>query len=247
MMNKIKVKKKFREHVNKYDLKVPEISRKLYHSFRVMNLCELISKYYNFSEEDNEIAIIVGLLHDYARFEQWDKFGTFSDIKSVDHGDLGVKRLFLDGEIVDYCTKVEYYDVIYDAIKYHNKYSYPSGLDSCNELMCKVIRDADKLDIYYLYSVDKKLIEEDDEEISDSLKDIFYDNKLISYLDCKNKSESILLKLSMVFDLNFEFSFKYLYDTKLIGKIFEEIKNKEKFKPYFDYVKSYIEDKIRNI
>ena len=47
--------------------------------------------YYNFSSEDVEIIMLIGLLHDYSRFEQWCKYNTFSDINSIDHGDLAVE------------------------------------------------------------------------------------------------------------------------------------------------------------
>lgn len=225
-------------------MKDSAIILKYYHSYRVMDLCMLLAKYHNFNEKDKEIAVLVGLLHDYSRFEQWTRFGTFSDLKSVDHGDLAIKRLFVDNEIKDYCDKVEYYDEIYDAIKYHNKYNYPLFLTEHNKLHCRVIRDADKLDIFYLLGINKDLIEEDDEEISDKIKIDFYEHKLLSHLDSKSYSDDVVLKLAMVFDLNFKYSFKYMYDMKLIDKIYENIYNKVKFKPYFDYIKKYVEDKI---
>ena len=244
-MNIIKLKENFRKHVEKYDIKDPKISLKLYHSYRVMELCQNISKYYKFNEEDLEIAILIGLLHDYARFEQWHNYGTFNDKNSIDHGDLAVERLFKNNEINNFCSNKNYYDIIYNAIKYHNKYSIPANLDKKNELMCKLIRDADKLDIFYLYSIDKNLILEDNKEISTKVNEYFYNNELISFDNITNKSESIILKLSMVFNLNFKFSYIYLYETNLIDKIYQQIDNKEKFKPYFEYIKKYIQRNIR--
>ena len=48
----------------------------------------------------------------------------------------------------------------------------------------------------------------------------------------------------MVFDLNYDYSFKYLKENKLIEKMYENIKNKELFKEYFDYVNKYIDERI---
>ena len=106
------------------------------------------------------------------------------------------------------------------------------------------LRDADKLDIFYLLGINEEFILEDDEEISDNIKKEFYSNKPIKHSDIKNKSDGVILKLAMVFDLNFDYSFRYVYYNNMIDKIFENIFNKAKFLPYFNYVKSYIKMKI---
>lgn len=127
-MNLEKLKEEFMRHVKNYDINDSNIAGKLYHSYRVMDYSILLAKHNNFKEEDEEIAALAGLLHDYSRFEQWTEYQTYSDIKSIDHGDLAVKRLFEDNEIINYCTNENYYDKIYDAIKYHNKYDFPKTL-----------------------------------------------------------------------------------------------------------------------
>ena len=241
-----KIKKNFKIHAEKYDMNDIAIIRKFYHSYRVMDFCMLLAKYNNFNDDDTNIAMLVGLLHDYSRFEQWTNYKTYSDIKSIDHGDLAVERLFKDREILNYCKNIEYYDEIYDAIKYHNKYSYPEYLSEHNKLLCKIIRDADKLDIFYLLGINKELIPEDDGAISDKVKETFYSNKAISRLDCKNKNDDILLDIAMIFDLHFNYSLKYIKEMKLIDKIYENIENKAMFKPYFDYINKYIEKRCQD-
>lgn len=241
-----KIKKNFKIHAEKYDMNDIAIIRKFYHSYRVMDFCMLLAKYNNFNDDDTNIAMLVGLLHDYSRFEQWTNYKTYSDIKSIDHGDLAVERLFKDREILNYCKNIEYYDEIYDAIKYHNKYSYPEYLSEHNKLLCKIIRDADKLDIFYLLGINKELIPEDAGTISDKVKETFYSNKAISRLDCKNKNDDILLDIAMIFDLQFNYSFKHIKNMKLIDKIYENIENKAMFKPYFDYINKYIEKRCQD-
>ena len=245
-MNIEEIKNKFRQFVQNYDMNDPAIIMKFYHSYRVMDLCMLLAKYNNFNNENTEIAMLVGLLHDYSRFEQWTRFNTYSDIKSIDHGDLAVEKLFNDNQIINYCTNKEYYDEIYDAIKYHNKYSYPDNLSEHNKLLCKIVRDADKLDIFYLFGINKNLINEDNEPISEHIKQDFYNNRLIKHSDIKNKSDDVLLKLAMIFDLNFEYSFRYIKNMNLIDRMFENIDNKSKFEPYFNYIKNYINKKLNN-
>lgn len=242
-MNKEELKKIFKDYVYNFDMNDNAIIRKFYHSYRVMDLSMLIAKHTEIPEENIEIAEIAGLLHDYARFPQWEKYKTYSDIESIDHGDLAVELLFED-VIKNYTTNKEFYDEIYDAIKYHNKLSIPNNLSEHNTLLCKVIRDADKLDIFYLYSIDKDLILEDNESVTPKVEQDFLLGKQVDRRDINNKIDNILLNLSMVYDLNFDYSYKYLYETKLIDKIYEGMVNKEKYKKYFEIINEYIKERI---
>ena len=52
-----------------------------------------------------------------------------------------VLRLFNDNEIVDYTKKREYYEIISDAIEYHNKYDFPSSISDRSKLFCNLVRD----------------------------------------------------------------------------------------------------------
>ena len=90
----------------------------------------------------------------------------------------------------------------------------------------------------------KDLLEEDDNSISEKLKTDFFNNKAINLSDLNNKSDAIILKLGMVFDLNFKYSFEHLKNTKVIDKIFDNIINKDKFKIYFEYINKYIDERI---
>lgn len=83
----------FKKYSNKYDMTNKNIERKYYHSFRVMHESKYIAENLNLSQEQIDLATLIGLLHDIARFEQMKKYGTFNDVLSVDHGDLGAKIL----------------------------------------------------------------------------------------------------------------------------------------------------------
>jgi len=247
-MKKEKIKETFKKYVQKYDMNDKAILRKYYHSLRVMDLAILLAKYHKFSNEDIEICALIGLLHDYARFEQWTKYKTYSDIDSIDHGDLGVKLLFEDGDIVKYTSNIDYYDEIKDAIKNHNKHTIESDKMSVhNRKLCEIVRDADKLDIFYLLSTNKELFKEDDEYPTLEIAKDFYKNSSIDIHKIKNETDKILLDLSMVYDLYYDYSIKYLKEKRLIEKMYENIKNKELFKDYFEYINSYIEERLKNL
>jgi len=239
-----KIKEEFKKHYKKYDITDTAIIRKYYHSIRVMELSRVIAKYAGFNDNDAEISAIVGLLHDYARFEQWTKYKTYSDLKSIDHGDLAVSMLFDNNEIIKYTDKKENYDEIYDAIKYHNKLSIPEGLTEHNNLLCKIIKDADKLDIFYLLSINKMLLPEDDAPISEKVREDFFGGICVSRKEIKSENDAVVLGLSMVFDLNFDYSFEYLIERNLIWRIYDNINDKERFKDYFEYIDDYIHERV---
>ena len=64
----------FAKHVEKYDVKDIKICLKCNHSYRVMSLCDRIAQSLNLDNEDVNLAITIGILHDYARFEQFRIF-----------------------------------------------------------------------------------------------------------------------------------------------------------------------------
>ena len=232
----------FNNYMKNFDLTDENIERKYCHSLRVKKLCKLIAKAESLSVEDEKIAEVIGLLHDYGRFKQWTKYHTYSDIDSIDHGDYGVELLFCDNEISNYWKNKKDYDVIYDAIKYHNKINIPKDIKHYNKMFCKIIRDADKIDILYIY-VRNLLNLEENGEISLKVKEAFDKDKPINKKDNVTEADNIITFLAFVYDLNFQFSFKYLKENHIIDKIFEKVKDKEKFKYYFDKVNKYVDER----
>ena len=107
----------------------------------------------------------------FGRFEQWTKYKSFDDLKTIDHGDLGEELLFKKGLIKNFKLDDEFYDIVSKAIKYHNKYELPDDLTVREKMHAKIVRDADKLDIIYAFSTIRLLeLKEDDSEISEEVK-----------------------------------------------------------------------------
>ena len=234
------LKNKFTNYVKTFDLNDENIKRKFFHSLRVMDLAENIAISENLNDNDIEISLVAGLLHDYARFTQWTIYHTYSDLKSVDHGDLGVKMLFNKNEILNLYNNVKNYDEIYDAIKYHNKYSVYDNLSTHNKEIAYIVRDADKLDIFNIFVQGILNLNESDDEISDEVKKNFYENKSINYKIINNDNDDIILKLAMLFDLRYKYSIKYVIENNLLDRLFSNIKDKQKFKEYFEYMNNYL-------
>lgn len=240
---KRRLKKEFKKYVNKFDKKEHAIALKYKHSIRVMNISEYIAKKLKLSKEDRELALIIGLLHDYGRFEQWTKYKTFSDLVSIDHGDLGVKLLIEDRDIEKFTDLKENELIARNAIQYHNKYSYPDDLDERNKLFCNIIRDADKLDIFNILDNGLLIVGDSEKEISNEIREMFFKNRQLSRKDVKNKNDEIILHLAMVYDLNYQVTFTYLDKKNYIWKMYNLLENKEKFFEYFNHADKFIKER----
>lgn len=180
-----RVENNFKRYTEKYDLQDLKIRLKAEHTFHVADLCDQIARSLALSEEDVDLAWLMGMLHDLGRFEQLRQYGTFSDADSVDHAALAVKLLFEEGLIEEYLPasviyengdglsasdrkgetlfgsdqKEAAYSLLRTAIANHSAYRLGQGLSRREEQFCHILRDADKLDIF------RVIVEEDMDEI----------------------------------------------------------------------------------
>ena len=143
------VDKTFKDYVSKFDLNNVTIKRKYDHTLRVKDNCKYIAKALNFSLEDTNLLILIGYLHDIGRFKQIELYNSTND-DIVNHADLGVEILFKNNLIRKFVNDDKYDEIIYKAIKYHNKLNLNYDLSPKEELFCKAIKDADKLDLLYI-------------------------------------------------------------------------------------------------
>ena len=66
-----KAKNEFIKYTSKYDLTNKRQKGKQEHSLRVMEVSKKIAEKLNLSKEEIQLATLIGLLHDIARFEQY--------------------------------------------------------------------------------------------------------------------------------------------------------------------------------
>ncbi len=206
--------KEFKNYTNNYLEYGEMIKLKINHTLRVVDLCEMLAKSLNFNEEEIYIAKIIGLLHDIARFEQWKEYNTFNDRISFDHADYGVEILKKDNYIRKFIKEDKYDEIIFNSIKYHNKYAIPDDLNEKEQLFAKIIRDADKIDILYLHSDQELKVEIDDKELSDAVYNTLINKKSVDRRDVKTKIDGIGVAFGFIFDINFKESYRYLNEKK---------------------------------
>lgn len=206
------IRKEFIKYVKGFNLKDKNIMGKFHHSFRVMDFATEIAKSLHLSDEDIKLASIIGLLHDIGRFEQWTKYETYSDSKSIDHGDLGSDILKQDGFINNFVEDEEEKRIILIAIKNHNKYKIEDNLSERELLMSKIIRDADKLDIMK----EQGKITQNIDFIKPELLESFDKKELCNDKFVENEIDHVLRLLSFIYDLNFKYSYEYLLNNNII-------------------------------
>lgn len=203
-------KEAFDRYTSAYDLKDEMIGLKYYHSYAVSDLMAELAFRLELSKEDVLLAKIIGLLHDIGRFEQLRKFNSFSD-KNVDHADESCNYLFQEGHIRDFVLEDKYDSILEKAIRYHNKLELPE-MEERELLFSKMIRDMDKVDIYKQCAVHFHYTF-NAEEVSKEALEEFKEEKSVQKVHAKSKSDSILIYLSFLFDINFEESYDILVNT----------------------------------
>jgi len=232
----------------------PEVYRNIVLKYKhTMNVCGNITEIaHNLKLDENDIIIsrIVALFHDLGRFEQFKKYKTFSDEKSVNHAALALEILekyeLLKGIEPD--TK----KMICDAIKNHNSVGIEENIGEKSKLFAKLIRDADKLDIFrifveYYESPDKDesvaLHLKDNENYTPELIDDILSGKTIRYGKLKFMNDFKLLKISWLFDINFSYSFDKILENNYINMIYDKLPKDENTKKVFDKARIYLLDK----
>ena len=249
----IKAKKAFKEYVKNYNPEDAKIKIKIAHIERVTQIAKQLAENLNLDKEDIELAELIGLLHDIGRFEQIKLYNTFLDKDSVNHAEYGVKVLFEDGLIRKFIEDDKYDKIIKLAILNHNKIEIEEGLTEKENLHAKIIRDADKTDIFYVLTVsDKKEIwyssDLSDQKISEEVYKDFIKNRLVEYKKVKTGVDLLVIDFSYIFDLYFKESIKIIEENNYLEKLYNRFKfndkqTKERIEEIYTIAKKYLEEK----
>lgn len=231
-------KEYFKRYVtDNYGLLVKEYEIKYYHTFRVANLSLEIASKENWNKEDTNIAYLISLFHDIGRFEQWKKYETFWDKKSIDHAQLAIDILKNSGifsNIDEYIV-----NIIYESIFHHNKYKIPNNMNDYNRKFTEIIRDADKIDImnvklnYY-----KKL---DENYLSETCYNSFLKKESINYDNIKTDLDLYLLNISWWYELYLCSSKQILLNRNYLKMMLDYFPEDDKKTTISNIVNSFIE------
>lgn len=254
-----KAEEAFKQYLKNYDLEDGYIQLKMNHTYEVMKKSEYISLNLKLDKENVDLAKLIALLHDLGRFEQAKKINSFIDCKEFEHANYGVKILFEDNLIRQFIEDNRYDEIIKKAIYNHNKYEIEKGLSEIEELHCKIIRDADKLDVFRVIKEDKfenifrgiynpEILNY--EEISENVYNNLINNKQVLIEDRKTQIDCWACIIGFMFDLNFDSSFKYIKEKNYIDILIDRIEyknqdTKQKMEKIRENLKKYIDKNIK--
>lgn len=251
MINLEQAKNEFINYTNNYDLTDKAITMKIGHTFRVMEWSRKIAENLNLSKEDVELATLIGLLHDLARFEQKRLYNTFSDSKGVDHGDLAVTILEENEYIRKYISNNNFDDIIKIAVRNHNKFKIQDVSDERTSLHCKIVRDADKLDIMYegvhmFYNTPKEIEQIENLPIAEDYYEQFIQKKQILKKAEPTVLDGMICLISFIFDLNFDYSKRVILKENYINDILDRFNFKnEKTKIQINQIREIANEYLR--
>jgi hypothetical protein len=116
------------------------------HSVRVLDNAAEISASLKLDCTLAQLTHLAALFHDVGRFPQYERFRTFNDRNSANHAALSVDVL----RETDALSKLakEHRRLVLGAIFLHNRRSVPTRLPFKLDMMTRIVRDADKLDIF---------------------------------------------------------------------------------------------------
>ncbi|MBR1540580.1 MAG: HD domain-containing protein [Clostridia bacterium] len=222
---------KFNEYVTNYDPNNERIKLKIDHIKRVASNSKVIAENLKLNEEQVNLAIAIGFFHDIGRFEQVRIADTFSDRDSgINHGEMGVKVLFEKNFIREFIEDSRYDEIIKKAILNHNRAAIEDGLSDEELLFCKIIRDADKLDIFYTISKEEYSMESifwypefDNEEISPRILEEFYKGVSIDYSLIHTNGDVIAIFYAYLYDLYFPISKGIIYQKHYLEDFAERV------------------------
>lgn len=248
-----KAKQIFKEYVKNYNPEDEKIKIKIAHIERVSQISKRLAENLKLSQEDIELAELIGLLHDIGRFEQVRRYHTFVDKDSINHGEYGIKILFEDGLIREFIKDDQYDRIIKLAILNHNKADIEKGLTKRENLHARIIRDADKTDIFSVLTTgDKEAIWEkadlSNDIITDEIYREFMEDKQINYKERKTSADILVSHFAYIYDFNFKETLEVIKQNNYIDKlykrfIFNDKETMNRYNEIYKTAKRYIEEK----
>jgi putative nucleotidyltransferase with HDIG domain len=198
------------------------------HTERVCKEMVMLGQALHLTAQDMLLAETIALFHDVGRFEQYAVYGTFKDTVSEDHAELGLREL-TKHKVLSICSDIER-SLITKAISYHNVRTLPEDEDERCLFFARLVRDADKLDIWRVFIDYYEHMDEqpnstivwdlpNDRACSPKIVNALRLKKMADTRDMATLNDFKLLQISWVFDMNFGPTFRAVQERQYVEKI----------------------------
>lgn len=236
----------YENNESKENINALELKRK--HTIRVWKASKFIVQKENISNEQKEISEIIAILHDIGRFEQFKRTGRYIDKERFNHAKVGANMLE-KGLIEYFLPETRKFDkIIIKAIKMHNVLDLPSELEGAEAFQCELIRDADRIDIFYSCTCEEQfdivfarkresIIKDLNPEIILAMKK----RKPVNLDLVRNSIDMLALRIALLSQFKFKEGLIYIKQKGYLDKMFSLFKKKtEGFsKDDIDWLKQY--------
>jgi hypothetical protein len=225
------------------------------HTFNVCKNIIKIARELSLSDREMMLAEIVALFHDIGRFPQYAQYKTFLDSISVNHGLLGAQTLIGEKTLKNLPEGEQ--ELIVQAVRFHNAFSIPKIERDDIVFFIKLIRDADKLDIWRVFIEYYESPEEerasavglglpDEADYSEEVLSSIFKKKMGSLSNVKTLNDFKIMQLSWVYDLNFKTSFRMLSERNYIERITSTLPKIEAIHKASAYLTEFIKQKLKD-
>ncbi|GFO61787.1 HD family phosphohydrolase [Geomonas silvestris] len=233
----------------------PEVQRnfdlKELHTRKVCEAARLIAA--EGGERRQMLAQVAALCHDLGRFPQYREYRTFLDSESVNHAHLSAQVL-KQSSLLDFLPKEER-DSVYFAVRLHNVFQIPAGLPAATEDLLRLVRDADKIDIWRVF-IDYFFAPEGERAsaaglgfpdlpyCSDEVLKAVEAGRMVELTMLKSLNDFKLLQLSWVYDINFVTTHKLIKERSLVPQLAATLPDDAVVRGIVDRVQGYLEDRL---
>ena len=210
-----------------------------------------LAKHLGCDAHDVALAEIIGLFHDVGRFRQYAVYQTFNDALSEDHAELGLKVL-TEIELLDRLDPQDA-EIVRFAIKYHNKKEIVPTDDRRKTFFAKLIRDADKLDIYRVLlpflapdgaeKAPNFVPSDAAQEVSPDFVADFAAGRQADYYRLRTHGDRKIVRLLWIYDINFSWTLRRIVARGYVDAFIESIPMQEGIAEGIARMRRYIEQR----
>lgn len=223
------------------------------HTMKVRGNMRRICGELSLNSEDVLLAETVALFHDIGRFPQYARYGTFVDAVSVNHALLGVE--ILNEKMVLSNLPEEERRLVIQAVRFHNAYALPHIEDDKELFFLKLIRDADKLDIWRVFIEYYEAPPEGrasaaglglphDAGYSGEVLSALLEKRVVPLSSLKTLDDFKLLQLSWIYDLNFGPSLRMLLERGYVDRILKTLPRESEIHRVSSLLRKYILERL---
>ena len=232
---------------------VKPILLKEQHTKRTCKEIVLLGRKTGMNDEDLRLAETAALFHDIGRFPQWKKYNTFNDSASEDHALLGLEVISQHEILMG--LRAEDRELIRIAIRHHNVRKLPLNLSQRPDLFSRLLRDADKLDIWRLVINELEgcgnLVETlagvipISSSINRNIVTELMEGKVPDFNSVRNRNDMILLRLGWVFDLNLSSSCRQVLERHYVERLCSKLPTRKEIKEVEESLISYLRNRVK--